>query len=266
MRIFKIEQNSEEWLEYRKGKSGGSGFSKVFPKKDPKKEEILAFYTDEGIPYEKTWTIKDLLERLAPQDLAKLKLRIAPKEAYYKMLAERVARPITPNDYADRIPNISQLPRAEFMMVRGHLLEDEARTLASERIGIKFVGEDEIWVSDYNDSIFVSPDGWKKDDDGKVRKALEIKCLGSDKVVEAYITQKYPEEYYPQVCKYFIVNDDLEVLYFVIYTDLIPGLELQVWEIKRSDVESDIEVMRFYEDGLMRQMDEDEKRIREAGF
>ena len=52
----------------------------------------------------------------------------------------------------------------------------------------------------------------------------------------------------------------------MIYTDLIPGLELQVWEIKRSDVESDIEVMRFYEDGLMRQMDEDEKRIREAGF
>lgn len=47
--------------------------------------------------------------------------------------------------------------------------------------------------------------------------------------------------YKAQVLKYFIVNKDLEKLYWVVYTDLIPNLELQVLEVNRTDIEKYID-------------------------
>lgn len=266
MKVLKIEQNSEEWFEFRKGKSGGSEFKELYPKREPLKAEIIKKLDAAGVPYKKNETVEELVAALEPKELADLKLQMSVKAAYYNRLAERVARDITPNDYVDEIPNIDKLSKSEFMMARGHILEEEARSAASERLGINFEGGSEVWISEDNDDIYISPDGWKVDKDGVIKKALEIKCLESEKIIEAYLTGKYPEEYYPQICKYFIVNEELEVLYFVLYTDLIPGLELQVWEIKRDDVESDLEVMKIYEDEVMKRLAADEEKIKSLGF
>ena len=80
------------------------------------------------------------------------------------------------------------------------------------------------------------------------------------------MTGNYPKEYFPQVCKYFIVNEDLKTLYFALYTDLIPELELQIWTIKREDVEASLEEMRAYEDAVMQMIDRDAQKIIELGF
>jgi len=122
----------------------------------------------------------------------------------------------------------------------------------------------EAWGVTYKTAALVW--GKKKAKNGKVTKALEIKCLSSEKVVEAFLTNQYPSEYFPQVCKYFIVNDDLEILYFAIYTDLIPELELQIWEIHRNDVRDSLVEMRAYEDAIMARIDEDTQKIIDKGF
>ena len=66
--------------------------------------------------------------------------------------------------------------------------------------------------------------------------------------------------------KYFVVNEELKKLYFVLYTDVIPGLELQIFEIKREDVAGLIEEAKAYEDQIMNRIDEDTKKILELTF
>lgn len=57
-------------------------------------------------------------------------------------------------------------------------------------------------------------------------------------------------EYRAQALKYFMINEDLDKLYWVVYTDLIPKLELQVLEINRGEItdwlEDAIEVEKEY--------------------
>lgn len=266
MKVLKIQQNSEEWLEFRKGKSGGSEFGALFPTKSPLKSDIVSILELKGTEFKKTDKLDVLLEKLDPEDIATLKLEMDLKDHYYELLASSVARDLTPNDYADRIPNISNMTKLEFAAARGHLLEAEARTAVSDKLNIEFEGEDEVWVSDKCDDIYVSPDGWKTDDDGKIRVALEIKCLNSVEIVKANRTGEYPNAYYPQICKYFMVNDDLQILYFAMYTDLIPGLELQLWEIKRDDVADDIKIMTIFEHKIMERLRKDKEEIERLGF
>lgn len=266
MKILKIQQNSEEWLGFRKGKSGGSEFGDLFPTKTPLKADIMAVLTAKGVEFNKTDKMDVLLRKMQPEDIARLKLEMDLKDHYYELLASSVARDLTPNDYADRIPNIANMTKLEFAAARGHLLESEARVAVSEKLSIDFKGEDEVWISDECDDIYVSPDGWKTDDDGKIRTALEIKCLNSTEIVKANRTGEYPKGYYPQVCKYFMVNDDLEVLYFAMYTDLIPGLELQLWKIERNDVADDLKIMKIFESQIMERLRKDIKEIENMGF
>lgn len=108
-------------------------------------------------------------------------------------------------------------------------------------------------MSDYSDSSYVSPDRVIVSLDGKIREAVEIKCLSSEKVLKIWWDTIHLENgesqfnaipnnlYKAQVLKYFIVNKDLEKLYWVVYTDLIPNLELQVLEVNRTDIEKYID-------------------------
>ena len=61
--------------------------------------------------------------------------------------------------------------------------------------------------------------------------------------------------------KYFTVNDDLEVLYWVVGTDLIPGLEIQIFRIPRSDVEDKIEELKAFEIGVLSMLEKDVEAI-----
>ena len=228
MKIIELEQNSEEWLEYRKGKSGGSAFGKIY-KVNGRTNETL-------------------------------------KDQFFVMLAERVARPMTPNDYMDRVPEGVAFSWA----VRGHILEPEAAKAFELETGL-ILDDGKVWASDYDPSSYVSPDRVIKSSDGKIREAVEIKCLSSEKVLKVWWDRRQltnggndfwalpSNEYQAQVIKYFMVNDDLETLYWVLYTDLIPKLELQILKIKRADIINLVEDAREVEKRYLQTLDEAEK-------
>ena len=229
MKILDIDQNSEEWLEYRKGKSGGSAFGKMYK---------VNGRTNDGI-----------------------------KDQFFTMLAERVARPMTPNDYMDRVPEGVSFSWA----VRGHILEPEAAKAFELKTG-KVLDDGKVWASDSDLNSYISPDRVIVSPDGKIREAVEIKCLSSEKVLKVWWDKMHNEydtdmwcipsnEYQAQVLKYFIVNDDLETLYWVLYTDLIPKLELQILEIKRIDIMNWIEDARMVEKRYLDTLNEAEKLI-----
>lgn len=230
MKIIELDQNSEEWLEYRKGKSGGSAFGKMYKVNGRTNDDL--------------------------------------KDQFFTMLAERVARPMTPNDYMDRVPEGVAFSWA----VRGHILEPEAAKAFELKTG-KVLDDGKVWASDYDPSSYVSPDRAIKGSDGKIREAVEIKCLSSEKVLKVWWDKKHLEEnqsdfwaipsneYKAQVLKYFMINDDLETVYWVVYTDLIPKLELQILEIKRLDVISWIEDARMVEKHYLKELEDAEKML-----
>lgn len=264
MKVLKIQQNSEEWLEFRKGKSGGSEFKDLWIPGYPLKSKIIEELEKDGQPLppeDKKMTVAELAGMLEPEELAELKLAGEPKERYYEIIAERVARPVTPNDYAD------QLGGEPFsMMARGHILEPEAIAAFEAKTGKKVDEDSVVWISDYDPNAYVSPDGVITNKDGKATEAIEVKCLSSAKVVKAYLEKKYPKEYAPQILKYFMVNDDLEVLHFVIYTDLIPGLELQIFDIKREDMEQQYVEAKVFEKVILKRIDKAASAIEALSF
>ncbi len=264
MKVLKIQQNSEEWLEFRKGKSGGSEFKDLWIPGYPLKSRIVAELEKDGqklTPEDKKLSVAELAQMLEPEEIAKLKLAGEPKERYYEIIAEQVARPITPNDYLDRLNG-----EPFSMMARGHLLEAEAIEAFEAKTGKKVDEESVVWVSDYDDNAYVSPDGAITSKDGKVREAVEVKCLSSAKVVKAFLEKKYPKEYAPQILKYFMVNDDLEVLHFIIYTDVIPGLELQIFDIKREDMEESYVEAKVFEKVILKRIAKDAAKIEALSF
>ena len=264
MKVLKIQQNSEEWLEFRKGKSGGSEFKDLWIPGYPLKSKIIAELEKDGQPLppeDKKLAVADLAGMLEPEELAELKLAGEPKERFYEIIAERVARPITPNDYIDRLGG------APFsMMERGHILEPEAIAMFEERTGKKVDDESVVWISDYDDNAYVSPDGVITNKDGEATEAIEVKCLSSAKVVKAFLEKKYPKEYAPQVLKYFMVNDDLEVLHFVIYTDVIPGLDIQIFDIKREEMEQQYTEAKVFEKVILQRINKAAEKIESLSF
>lgn len=268
MKVVKIEQNSEEWLEYRKGKSGGSEFKDLWVAGLPLKSKIVELLERDGQPLspeDKRSDAKTLAAMLEPEELAHLKMDGDKKRRYYEIIAEEVARPITPNDYVDRLGG-----EAFSMMARGHLLEKDAIEMFT-----KLMGDDEkfivdanpgVWESDHNPNIYISPDAAITDKDGKIWGACEVKCLSSWEIVKAYLEQNYPKEYEPQVIKYFVVNEDLEKLYFLLYTDVIPGLELQTFVITRESVADRIAEARAFENEIMEMAEADIERIKGLSF
>ena len=263
MKVIKLQQNSDEWLEFRKGKSGGSEFKNLWIPGLPLKAKIIERLERENplSPEDKRCTVQELAGMLEPSELAELKLEAEPKKHFYEIVADRVARPVTPNDYEDRLDG-----EPFTMMARGHILEPEAIAAFEEKTGKKVDEDSVVWVSDYDENAYVSPDGAITDKDGKVREACEVKCLSSAEVIKCFDEHCYPREYEPQVLKYFMVNEDLETLHFIIFTDLIPGLELQVFDINRNDVEERLAEARAFEKASLKRIDELASKIEGLSF
>ena len=260
MKVVQIQQNSEEWLEYRKGKSGGSEFKDLYITGLPLVGAMKAKLDELQIEYPKTAKAADLAALLTPETLAELKLGAEPKKRYYELIAERVARPITPNDYVD------QLNGQPFsMMARGHILEPEAVAAVSEKIGGVDVGS-VVWERDDNPNIYISPDATQTGEDGVCHVAVEVKCLSNEETIKAYLTGSYPKEYDAQITKYFVVNENLEKLYFAMFTDTIPELKLQIFEITREQVADKIVEAKVFEDAVMQLIERDAAKIAELGF
>lgn len=132
-----------------------------------------------------------------------------PKKGYYELIAEKVALP----------------PTGENVMDRGNRLESEAVARFAEETGKEVDTSLVIWSRDDSEDIAISPDGFvttEVEGHSIVTEAVECKCLNSASHIEAYLTQQIPSEYEHQVLQYFVVNEDLEKLYFVFYDPRMP--------------------------------------------
>ena len=83
MKVLKLQQNSEEWLEFRKGKSGGSQFKDLYIPGLPLKSKIVVKLEEfQPLPAaDKKLTVKELADMLEPSELVELKLEMDPQEA-----------------------------------------------------------------------------------------------------------------------------------------------------------------------------------------
>jgi len=251
MKIIHLKQNTEQWQEFKLGKSGGSILHDLYPSRTITREIAKDYLEANGQEVPKSLKAGEVIEMLTAEDIGRIKAEGDKKDAFYRLVAQRVARPITPNYYED------QLGGEKFsMMKRGHLLEPEAIKEFEKRNKVKVDLESVVWQRDNNPDSILSPDGVV----GK-KSAVEVKCLDSHRMIRAYDENKYPTEYHEQICKYFIVNEKLETLYFVMYTDVMPSLPYLQFDIKRADIEADIRELTAFEDAILLQVNQLSERL-----
>lgn len=157
------------------------------------------------------------------------------KIGFYELIAERLGIP------ADD----------ESAMDRGTRLEPEAMERFAKETGKKLDTSLVIWSRDDDESIAISPDGFI----GK-KEAIEAKCLSSARHIEAYLTQKVPDEYEYQVLQYFIVNDQLQKLHFVFYDPRLIAKDFFFITVDRKTVKEQVEEILAYERGVIAEVNE----------
>lgn len=228
MQILKFEDRFE-WLQSRRGKITGSTLEDVISLGGPTKEAIIKKLELLKIEFNKA-SRKDELEKLLTKDsLYELNAELPKKLGFYDLIAQRLGLP----------------PDDENAMERGSRLESEAIERFVSETKKEVDTELYIWTRDDNESIAISPDGVVVNE----KAAVEAKCLKPALHIKAYLTEKIPEEYELQAIQYFVVNDNLETLYFVFYDPRfamfsMPGslearpkaLDYFVIEIHRADV------------------------------
>ncbi len=158
------------------------------------------------------------------------------KIGFYEIIAERIA----------------QSPDGENAMERGVRLEEEAILAFQDKTKKNVNTSLVIWESEDNKDIAISPDGFISKEE-----AVEVKCLSSAKHIEAIITKKIPDEYEFQKLQYFIVNEKLKTLYFVMYDPRMPeNIQLHYFTVNREDIEEDIEMYKAYQEDKLAQIEQ----------
>jgi hypothetical protein len=203
------------------------------------------------IDFNEKASVERLSVLLSNEQLGRMKADQDKKDQFYKIVAEKMARPITPNDYVD------DLCGEKFsMMARGHILEKKAIAKFTEVTGIKTDCKEVVWIRDDNQDSYVSPDAPITDDNGVIVANVEAKCPDSHVMIRAYDEGRYPEEYQEQILKHFIVNKDQQIQYLIMYTDVIPSLEYLLFEVHRKDVVDTIEIYESFENEILKQVNE----------
>jgi len=155
------------------------------------------------------------------------------KIGFFKIIAERVALP----------------PTDENRMDRGTRLEDEAIARFEKETGKKVNSDLVMWQrSDYPD-IAISPDG----SIGKTQ-AIEVKCLASELHIQAWYNKEIPSDYDEQVIQYFVCNDSLKVLYFVMYDPRMPK-DYLCFEVQRKDVQEEVKFHLEYQITMLKEIE-----------
>jgi len=157
------------------------------------------------------------------------------KKGFWELIAERVALP----------------PDGENCMERGRRLEKEAMVFLGEALGKKFNIDLVMWVSEKDDSIAVSPDGFVDE-----TEAGEAKCLNSATHIEALITKQIPKEFNFQKLQYFIVNPNLKKLHFAFYDPRIPAKPFFYITVNREDVQEEVDKYLEEELKIIREVEE----------
>ncbi len=142
------------------------------------------------------------------------------KIGYYELIAEKLA---LSEEYEDPIE-------------RGNRLEKEAIECFEKETGKKVDTSLVIWTSDENEDIALSPDGFIDD-----QEAVEVKCLATSRHIETLLTNKLPNEYKEQALQYFIVNEKLQTLYFVMYDPRLTVKSFFYFTIKREELQKQID-------------------------
>lgn len=213
MRILEVEQNTDIWLQTRMGKITGSKAKGIRPTFRDKFKKYIEFFV---------------------------------------ILAEKIA----------------EAPDGEKPTDRGHRLEPEALAAVAERYGLTFDPKSVMWISDIDDDIAISPDGQELVTDGGLPTyAAEVKALSSAKHIK-YILEdikaRSQEDYNPiysvpndtddkyrdQAVQYFVVNKELETLWYIFHDDrqAMDHLVTYAIPIKREDV---TELVKEQEDAEM---------------
>ncbi len=75
-----------------------------------------------------------------------------------------------------------------------------------------------------------------------VKEWIEVKCLNTENHIKCISENKYPSEYHSQVLNYFIINPDLEKVYFVLYDPRVKRKrkQLHIINVLRKDHEKEI--------------------------
>lgn len=157
------------------------------------------------------------------------------KLGFYELIAERLGVPADDENPMDR----------------GTRLESEAMAYHIEKTGEKIDSSLVIWTRDDDESIAISPDGFK----GKT-KAVEVKCLASARHIEAYLTKQIPDEYEFQKFQYFIVNDKLKELDWVFYDPRILPIPYFVITVKREEVQDQVDEYLLYQKMVLEEVNE----------
>jgi predicted phage-related endonuclease len=154
---------------------------------------------------------------------------------------------------ADRLALIEETD--EQARDRGHRLEEEAIEELNKKLNKNFVSDVGIWISDKNPDLIVSPDGGLEDK-GKYTKAAEVKCLKAALHIKAFEEQKIPSKYNFQVLQYFIVNEDLEELYFCLYDPRIKSKPFHYLLVTRQELQPEIDKWFEYELNVVKEINE----------
>ena len=193
--------------------------------------------------YKKSWTkevLNNLLTDEQKQTLLDNALQNTPRKiGFYKLIAELLA---TPDGYLDP-------------MERGSALESEAVALFAKLNQKEVITDQVIWTRDDNENVAISPDGYMEDG-FVISEAVEIKCLSSERHLQAIIENKLPEEYEFQVLQYFIVNDDLETLYFFMYDPRLPDTcDYKCFKVTRAEKQEEVDLYLAQQKKLLEQVE-----------
>lgn len=221
MKIIDVKQGSEQWHELRKRRIGGTRLGDIWSARAYLKKDIINALTEAGVEFKKTAPTAEL-EELMPDEIRINLLKDAPrKQGFYELIAEYLS--IERDD--------------ENRMDRGTRLEPEVREWFAKTYK-KDVEEIGMCVSDADDRIYNSPDGMirKSPRSKKFTEALEIKCLAPARHIQAVIEKQVPEEYWSQMMQYFVVNEDLEKLWWVFHDPGIVTIPYYVLEITRESL------------------------------
>lgn len=154
---------------------------------------------------------------------------------------------------------------------RGERLEPVALQMLADKLGLKVNLEPGMWLSDENEDIAITPDG--AEDSETITWAAESKSLDSAshlkfvikdrraKLLEGYsaidnVPNEYSSCFREQCVQYFVVNEKLQTLYFVLLDDRIAldGLDFHVITIQRKDIEDEIQAQKYLQIDALNQI------------
>lgn len=157
------------------------------------------------------------------------------KIGFYEVIAERLGLSADDENPMDRGTRLEKEALGEYEKATG-------KTLDKSKV---------LWMREDNESIAISPDASVIGE----KRAVENKCLSSARHIEAFITQKIPDDYKHQRLQYFIVNEELEALDFGFYDPRVLAKPYFILTTTRAEVQDDIIKFLAFERDTLTEID-----------